>query len=218
MEKPVIKVIFLDFGNVIATFDFALFISRFAELTGISTEVLSKTLRGPNHGYSEFFAQFEKGELTPTQFFHKFTTGLGIAGTISYEQFASLWSDIFFEENTLLDALLSRLPQKKMIISNINAIVTSRYLGWCGLVRKHIPSPLDRIYSYRVGALKPDRKIYDEAVARAGVPISECLFIDDLPENIDAWRALGGYGIVYNAQHHSIDGLEADLYLLGVHP
>ena len=47
------------------------------------------------------------------------------------------------------------------------------------------------IFSHEVGSLKPDRKIYDAAIAAAGKPPDALFFTDDREENIEAARALG---------------------------
>lgn len=55
----------------------------------------------------------------------------------------------------------------------------------------------DVVSSAGVGIVKPDRRIYEIAVERAGVPAERCLFVDDRQENVDAAVALGMVGIHY---------------------
>lgn len=45
--------------------------------------------------------------------------------------------------------------------------------------------------SYQMGVRKPDPAIYRHAIDALGVAPQDCFFIDDLPENIAAARALG---------------------------
>lgn len=47
------------------------------------------------------------------------------------------------------------------------------------------------VISGEVGTVKPDARIYPLAAGRLGVPIGECLFVDDLPENVAGARAAG---------------------------
>jgi putative hydrolase of the HAD superfamily len=47
------------------------------------------------------------------------------------------------------------------------------------------------VISAEVGVRKPDPAIYDALSARAGVPLRNCLFLDDRPEHLDAARRLG---------------------------
>ncbi|MER6442515.1 HAD-IA family hydrolase [Streptomyces sp. NPDC001185] len=53
------------------------------------------------------------------------------------------------------------------------------------------------VSSARVGIAKPDRRIYDIAVERAGVPAGRCLFVDDTLENVEAAAALGMRAVHY---------------------
>ncbi|GAA1924304.1 hypothetical protein GCM10009837_57030 [Streptomyces durmitorensis] len=53
------------------------------------------------------------------------------------------------------------------------------------------------VSSAGVGIVKPDRRIYEIAVERAGVPAERCLFVDDRKENVDAAVALGMVGLHY---------------------
>ena len=53
------------------------------------------------------------------------------------------------------------------------------------------------ILSHEVGHMKPDRRFYQACVAAAGVPAASCLFIDDLPENVEGARRAGLIGLRY---------------------
>lgn len=51
------------------------------------------------------------------------------------------------------------------------------------------------VNSSHVGVAKPDPRIYEIAVGRAGVTADRCLFVDDTRENVDAAVALGMTGV-----------------------
>ncbi|MGV9267957.1 HAD-IA family hydrolase [Kitasatospora sp. NPDC003701] len=53
------------------------------------------------------------------------------------------------------------------------------------------------INSTRVGAAKPDRRIYEVAAERARATPGRCLFVDDRPENVEAAARLGMTGLLY---------------------
>ena len=60
------------------------------------------------------------------------------------------------------------------------------------------------VNSARVGAAKPDRRIFEFAVGLVGATMSECLFVDDSLGHVDAARALG-----FRVHHYtSVAGLE----------
>ncbi|MEK7118335.1 MAG: HAD-IA family hydrolase [Patescibacteria group bacterium] len=162
-------------------------------------------------GYSPLFASFECGEIGSMNFFHALSAVLGCSMRTDYNTFARLWVNIFDGENADLDKLLLELPQKKYLLSNANALVNERYIAHCAIVRNHFPLYEQRILSCNVGAIKPNPFIYKAAWARADVKPEQSLFLDDIPENIEAWRAEGGHGIVYHAGKHSIKELRKKL-------
>ncbi len=53
------------------------------------------------------------------------------------------------------------------------------------------------IISAEVGVMKPEAKIYQIALDRLKVRANEAAFVDDMPANIEAARALGMQGIVF---------------------
>ncbi len=69
------------------------------------------------------------------------------------------------------------------------------------------------VNSSRVGVAKPDERIYRLAAERMGVEPSACVHIDDLAHNVEGARQAGFYGI-----HHRGDyaALERELRSLGV--
>jgi putative hydrolase of the HAD superfamily len=84
-----------------------------------------------------------------------------------------------------------------------NALVASagpRPVAWSNTDPEHIdalptlPRALfheQRGLSYELGAMKPDPAFYRAALDRLGVDAERVAFIDDLPRNVEAARALG---------------------------
>jgi FMN phosphatase YigB (HAD superfamily) len=215
-------VLFVDFGNVCATHDFGRFVMNFSRLALVPESAVEAVLfedgaggRG-YAGYSPLFLALEQGEIGPTQFFNGLTRALRCGERIDYTTFAQLWVDVFNKENAELDALFMRLPHPKYLLSNINMILYVHHIAYCTIIRNHFRDRTQHVLSYDVGAIKPDPLIYKVALARAGINAEEALFIDDLAVNIEAWRALGGHGIVYHAGKNTIAELEAELRAFGV--
>jgi HAD superfamily hydrolase (TIGR01509 family) len=69
-----------------------------------------------------------------------------------------------------------------------------------------------RIYSYRVGASKPDPVIYREALQACQVLAEEAVYIDDIAAYAEAAQRLGMSGIVFQ----SPEQLQSDLRKLGI--
>ncbi len=54
------------------------------------------------------------------------------------------------------------------------------------------------VFSVEEQAVKPDPEIYLRLTGRYGLAPEECLFIDDLPRNVEAARTLGWQGYVFD--------------------
>lgn len=71
----------------------------------------------------------------------------------------------------------------------------------------------DIVVSADVGMAKPDPRIYALSAQRIGLPPEECVFIDDLPRNVDAARESGMHAIHFLVNEHH---LQEQLAALGV--
>ena len=63
---------------------------------------------------------------------------------------------------------------------------------------------------------KPEPAIFHLASERLGVAPGECVFVDDLDENVDAARGVGMRAVLYRVDKG--DDLHAQLETLGVMP
>ena len=63
------------------------------------------------------------------------------------------------------------------------------------------------IASYRDGVIKPNADIFELFLSRYGKKADECVFVDDMPSNVDGAKAVGLHGIVLK----NIDDLEVEL-------
>jgi epoxide hydrolase-like predicted phosphatase len=64
------------------------------------------------------------------------------------------------------------------------------------------------VISGEVGMRKPEREIFELALDRIGLPASECVFVDDVPHNIDAAVEAGLVGIVHRSFEETASELE----------
>ena len=63
------------------------------------------------------------------------------------------------------------------------------------------------IASYLDGVIKPNADIFELFLSRYGKNAEECVFVDDMPQNVDGAKAVGLHGIVLK----NIDDLEDEL-------
>lgn len=107
-----------------------------------------------------------------------------------------IWVDI---NNTpeinhqLLNYIQNELKGKYTIglLTNITTTIIYRIMS------EQLPIFDITLISSELGVVKPDPRIFQIALEKAGVDPSEILFIDDREENVLAARALGINGIVY---------------------
>lgn len=72
----------------------------------------------------------------------------------------------------------------------------------------------DVVISAEVGIAKPEPAVFQLAVARLGLEVSECVFVDDWDENVAAARALGLRAVLHRFDKG--DDLGDQLAALGV--
>ncbi len=69
----------------------------------------------------------------------------------------------------------------------------------------------DIVVSAGVGLAKPDPRIYALSAQRLQLTPAECVFIDDLPRNVEGARAAGMHAIQYLVNEHDLEAQLADL-------
>jgi len=66
-----------------------------------------------------------------------------------------------------------------------------------------------QIFSYDVGATKPDKKIFEELVKSSGVKPNEILYSDDSPEKLEGAKELGINVFVYQSFDQFLETLKS---------
>jgi glucose-1-phosphatase len=181
-QNALIRAIVFDLGKVIIPFELERGYKALGPHCGLEPAEIPKRLRS-----SDLVVRFESGQIAPEQFVRELSLLLEL--DVDYERFCELWSSIFLPESLIPEALLAALHKRYplLLLSNTNAIHFE-------MVRERYPllAHFDQyILSYEVGAMKPDRRIYEEAVRRAGVPAGEMFFTDDIPQYVAAAREVG---------------------------
>ncbi len=204
MRRPAL---IFDFGNVVAFFDYLKAATRLGAHLGLSGEDLMARLRPL--GFSDLVKRYEAGVLSARDFSGGISALVGLEAT--HDEFALAWADIF-EPNPTIPPLLATLREAGYTLilgSNTNDIHADQF-------RRQFAATLglfDRlVLSYEVGHIKPSPEFYLACAAAAGAAPGDCVFIDDLPENIEGARQAGLVGVLYR----DTDRLAIDLAELGV--
>ena len=103
-------------------------------------------------------------------------------------------------------ARIDRLRQQGMALGLLSNFSTDLrgMLEAQDLVRR-----FDRVaISAEIGVMKPDVAAYQAILGMLALPASACVFIDDLPANVAAARALGMRGIVFEDTASCLAALE----------
>jgi len=199
-----IRTVVSDLGRVVLWFDNNIFLRKLAECAGKPFADVKAVI----HGDLELFRRFDGGAVTPYAFFER-VTGL-VGADISYEAFFEMYNDIFSLNAPVVDVLASvkAAGYKALLLSNTDP---ERF----GFVRTRFPEILffdHYVLSYELKLLKPDPAIYLAAARLAGTQPQECVFIDDMEENVKGAVAAGLAGIHYRPE----TDLAAELQKLGL--
>jgi putative hydrolase of the HAD superfamily len=129
---------------------------------------------------------------------------------MAYADFFAIYNDIFTPVLPVIDVLarVKAAGYRTLLLSNTDP---ERF----GFVRRRFPEILffdDYVLSYELKLLKPEPAIYRAAAAKAGRLPEECVFIDDMEENVKGAVAAGLAGVLYRPE----TDLAAELRKLGL--
>ncbi len=183
-------IVAFDLGKVLVDFDYSIAARKIAARCSKPPKNLHAFL-----GSSPLLQEYERGQLTRQEFFGRVKDAAGFLGDI--HEFGKFFADIFWPIEPMI-GLHSELRQrglKTYIFSNTNDLAIEH-------IRNDFPffKNFDGfIFSYEVGAMKPEAKIYETLEAITGRRGAEILYIDDRPENVDAGKARGWRTILHES-------------------
>ena len=193
-----LKAVLCDLGGVIALFDEETIRKR---LDGVARRSLTDPEVG--RAFVEELFRFERGELSPREFFER--TDRILEFKIPYEEFVRVWEDNFWLNPGAVEELKRLRGRFRLVlVSNTDP------LHWKHIDRTFGVSQLfdDLVLSYEVGAIKPDRRMYVVALERAGVKPYEALYVDDLEENVRTAAEVGMETLLYTPEVSILEALQ----------
>ena len=177
-----IRAILFDLGKVLVDFNFETGLEALHAACSISRNQLEEVLWDEH-----CIRRYERGEISTSEF-HAYlcrtaNLKMDLAG------FRRTWSSVFLPGLVVSERLLAALKRDYplILVSNTNEVhidfVRSNY---------RLLDYFDHhVLSYEVGSLKPDRKIFEHAIAASGHPAEALFFTDDRDENISMAAQLG---------------------------
>lgn len=178
-----LKTIIFDLGRVIVPFDFDRGFQLMAERTGLTVADVRQRIQA-----LDCMIPYESGQLSNADFVR--LVGGAVGREFDVADFQLIWGSIFFPETLIPESLLQSLKAagyRLVLLSNTNDLHFSFIQERYPLLR-HFD---EYVLSHRVGALKPDPRIYAAALAAAQCDGAECFFTDDIPAYVEGARAAG---------------------------
>ena len=197
MNAP--KIVAFDLGKVLVDFDYHIAVSRIAVRSTLPPDGI-KTFLGQSHAIIDY----ESGRLTREEFYEQARKATGFRGMI--EEFGEFFADIFTEIPPMIElhAGLHRRGVPTYIFSNTNDLAIEH-------VRRSFPFFRDfdgYIFSYEVGAMKPEAKIYEALEKLTGQRGADIVYLDDRPENVAGGAERGWRAILHETPEKSCAAME----------
>jgi putative hydrolase of the HAD superfamily len=183
MRRPVL---IFDFGNVVAFFDFKKAFAVIESRGSLTAEQLTDRLR--DRGFHALMERYESGWMASIEFSGAVCELVEV--DLTHDEFAAAWTGIFTlnEPIAKLVADLRSRGYRLLLGSNTNelhAAYFQRQYASTMACFDHL------VLSHEVGHIKPAVEFYLACARRANVAPSECVFIDDRPENVEGARQAG---------------------------
>lgn len=197
-----IRSIIFDFGNVIYRFDNQRILASLSPLCGRSVEELATLL-----GRSTLPLDYEAGQVDSAEFLEGVSRLCGFS--FEEESFFRAFTEIFTPIEGTLELIRRLAPNYRLgLISNTNPWHFEHAIRTCEVFPLFHAVTL----SHEMKALKPDPRLFEDSLAKLGLPAEACVFIDDRPEFAEAATRFGMHGITYTGG----PTLSHDLEVLGV--
>lgn len=192
MPSHKIKNIILDLGNTLVYFDYCYF---FDGVSRLEKKVNARKFK-KYFVDNKFDIKIGSGKLNIKQAFailkKKFNLKIG------YSDFYYLYCDIFWENTAMKNFLETKLLDsgyKLFMLSNVD----SSHINFIDHNFPYVKLIKKRALSYKIRAVKPDKKIFKYVIDKFQIDPFESIFIDDLKKNIISAKAVGFNVIPYTS-------------------
>ena len=194
--------IVFDLGNTVIRFDHNISAAKIANLFKLDSKKVYDAFFD-----SEITRAFDRGMLSPSQFHKEASTLLGIK--LPYEDFAKIWTDIFWEDEPVCKLVRGLKDKYRLVLlSNINRLHFEYIEKKFDIIKVFD----ELVLSYIVGAIKPERLIFEDLIKRVGGDKSGMLYIDDREDLIKEAASMG----IDSIRFESADKLKEEMVARGI--
>lgn len=187
-----LRAFIFDLGNVLLLFSHQRMFEQIGALCDRGAADVREALIQDDLG-----SRFERGGLSEDELQAELERRLGTQ--FERESLHRAISDIFTPNEPMLRfvAELKQCGYRLVLLSNTNSI----HIRWIES-NYEVLSQFDAcVLSHEVGALKPERAIYDVAIACANSSPSECFYTDDIEAYVSGGRNCGLQAEVFTGPH-----------------
>jgi len=184
----VIRCLLCDLGNVLVHFSHERMCRQIAELCGDDPEAIFRWLFE-----SGLQLELECGRITVADVHVELQKA--VRRPVDFDDLVRAGSDIFTLNEPMVDVLdaLKQAGCRLVLLSNTSV----PHIEWVR-DRWDVLERFDEcVLSCETGAVKPEPAIYRAAIERIECDPSECLYVDDIVEYVEAGRGYGLDGIVF---------------------
>ena len=175
-----IEAIIFDLGKVICPFSHHAVCEKLTKYSPLTADQI----------YQEIFKsgleeKFDEGKIPPQRFYQEVTSV--IKAKISLTAFYQIWVTIFSLDEEVAKIVEELKTYKRYLLSNTNEW-HFRYLISAFPILQEFDG---YILSFEIGVRKPKPAIYQQVLKVCEREASQCLYIDDIKENVVAAENLG---------------------------
>ena len=193
---------FFDLGNTVIKLAYERVIHRICSLAAVQRDDLVEILE-----FAGGYRDLERGAISFAEFYEFLCDRAGYRGDL--RELQATWADFFDGPIPGIEDVLERVRKKHRIafLSNSNEVHSE-------LIPRTFASLFEKddrfIFSHRFKVAKPDPEIFRRAVEVVGALPAQCVFIDDLLENVIAARSVGMKAVQFVDSRQLLGDLEAE--------
>lgn len=194
-----IKTIIFDIGNVLTDFAWEPFFKSFGYDDKTLKRITKATVGSP------VWSEYDRGLMTDEEVMEAFVANdPGIEKELR-ESLADIQNMLIKYDYAV--PWIKDLKSKGYQVLVLSNFSHKAYVQ-CAKVLDFLEYVDGGILSFRDHLIKPEPAIYELLIERYGLTPSECVFIDDMPVNVDAAKKCGLHSFVFRNQAQAIEELK----------